>query len=65
MGVKSADKVTQIDDLVQGLVCFHDIFILLKTSHDAYSLARFIERWCVLGGYTPFCSGVSTFGRAG
>jgi hypothetical protein len=61
MGVKRADTATQIDDLVQG----HDIFVLLETGHDAYSLARFIERWCVLDGYTPFYSGVSTFGRAG
>jgi hypothetical protein len=61
MGVQRADKATQIDDPVQ----WHDIFILLKTGHDAYSLARFIERWCVLDGYTLFCSGVSTFSRAG
>jgi hypothetical protein len=61
MGVRRANKATQIDDLVQG----HDIFILLETGHDAYSLAHFIERWCVLDGYTPLCSGVSTFGRAG
>jgi hypothetical protein len=61
MGVKRANKATQIDDLVQR----HDIFILPETGHDAYSLARFIESWCVLAWYTPFCSGVSTFGRAG
>jgi hypothetical protein len=61
MGVKRAETATEIDDLVQG----HDIFVLLETGHDAYTLARFIERWCVLDWYTPFCSGVSTFGRAG